>query len=379
MKNLRLAPLALAIAVVGCGGNSSDSAGDAAPATPKATAQVVHVYNWSDYIAEDTLENFQKETGIRVIYDVYDSNEVLEAKLMTGGSGYDLVFPSARPFAERHITAGVYAPLDKSALSGLDKLDPEVMEGLAAIDPGNVHVLPYMWGTTGIGINVEKVRAALGEDAALDSWGLLFDPANAAKLAGCGIAVLDDEQETFAAALIWKGLDPNIASEENNAVVAEVYDGLRPHLRYFSSSKYLDDLANGDLCITMGYSGDIVQARDRAAEAENGVEIEYFIPKEGALRWVDVMAIPADARNRENAHAFINYLLRPEVIAAISDYVAYANPNLDARALIDEEVANDPSIYPTEDVLAKLIDPVTFAQDAQRTRVRTWTTIKSGR
>ncbi|MFA5683717.1 MAG: polyamine ABC transporter substrate-binding protein [Lysobacteraceae bacterium] len=379
MKNLRLAPLALAIAVVGCGGNSSDSAGDAAPATPKAAAQVVHVYNWSDYIAEDTLENFQKETGIRVIYDVYDSNEVLEAKLMTGGSGYDLVFPSARPFAERHVTAGVYAPLDKSALSGLDKLDPEVMEGLAAIDPGNVHVLPYMWGTTGIGINVEKVRAALGEDAALDSWGLLFDPANAAKLAGCGIAVLDDEQETFAAALIWKGLDPNIASEENNAVVAEVYDGLRPHLRYFSSSKYLDDLANGDLCITMGYSGDIFQARDRAAEAENGVEIEYFIPKEGALRWVDVMAIPADARNRENAHAFINYLLRPEVIAAISDYVAYANPNLDARALIDEEVANDPSIYPTEDVLAKLIDPVTFAQDAQRTRVRTWTTIKSGR
>lgn len=380
MSTLRplVTSLIAALGLVACGGSAPPpAAGDAAPA---ATArQVVHVYNWSDYVAEDTLENFEKATGIRPVYDVYDGNEILEAKLMARNSGYDVVFPSARPFAERHVAAGIYQPLDRGKLPNWQHLDPKVMEGLASIDPENRHLVPYMWGTTGLGINVAKVKAALGEDAALDSWSLLFDPANAEKLAGCGIAVLDDDQETFGAALIHLGRDPNAQAEDEVAAVSAVYAGIRPHVRYFHSSKYIDDLANGDLCIAMGYSGDVFQARDRAAEAENGVEIEYVLPKEGALRWIDVMAVPADAPHVEQAHAFINHLLDPEVIAAISDYVAYANPNLAARQHMDPEISADPGVYPPDEVMAKLVDPKTLPDSQQRERVRAWTTIKTGR
>lgn len=374
-------PLALslvaALGLAACGGNQPGQDTAVEPAAP--AEQVVHVYNWSDYVAEDTLEGFQKATGIRVVYDVYDGNEILEAKLMARNSGYDVVFPSARPFAERHVAAGIYQPLDRAKLPNWQHIDPKVLAGLASIDSGNQHLVPYMWGTTGLGINTAKVKEALGEDAALDSWALLFDPANAEKLASCGIAILDDDQETFGAALIYLGRDPNAQAEDEVQVVSDLYAGVRPHVRYFHSSKYIDDLANGDLCVAMGYSGDIFQARDRAAEAENGVEIEYVIPKEGALRWVDVMAVPADAPHPEQAHAFINHLLDPAVIAAISDYVAYANPNTAARALMDPEIAADPGIFPPDEVMDKLVDPKTLPNDQQRERVRAWTAIKTGR
>jgi putrescine transport system substrate-binding protein len=303
---------------------------------------------------------------------------MLEAKLMAGASGYDVVFPSARPFAQRHIQAGIYAPLDKSLLPNLGNLDPGVMAGLQDVDPGNAHAVPYMWGTTGLGINVAKVKQALGEDAPLDSWSLLFDPANAEKLAACGIAVLDDEQETFAAALIWKGRDANALTGDETQVVSDVYAGIRPHIKYFHSSRYIDDLANGDICIAMGYSGDVFQARDAAVEAENGMEIAYVIPKEGAVRWVDLMAIPADAPHAANAHAFINYLLEPEVSAGIVDYVVYASPNTAALPLVDPEIAADPGVYPPAEVMAKLVDPKSLPDDQQRARVRGWTTIKTG-
>lgn len=368
--------MAVGLSLSACGRNS-DNAATSAPSM--ADAQVLHVYNWSDYVAEDTVAQFTQASGIRVVYDVYDSNEMLEAKLVTGGSGYDVVFPSARPFAQRQIAAGIYAPLDLSALPHRNNIDPTLLAALEDVDPGNSHTVPYMWGTTGLGINVGKVKQALGENASLDSWDLLFNPENAAALAKCGISVLDDDQETFAAALIWLGADPNSRDAEQIEHVKDAYAAIHSSIRYFNSSKYIDDLANGDLCLAMGYSGDVLQARDRAEEAGNGVEIEYILPKEGAVRWFDLIAIPKDAPHPENAHAFIDFLMRPEVIAEITSYVGYANPNMAATALLDPEIANDPGVYPAADVIAELIDPVSLPETLQRARVRAWTTIKSGR
>lgn len=376
-----LASCLLSCLLVACGGADAPAPAPAAPAAPpapKAEDKVLHVYNWSDYVAEDTIAKFTAQTGINVVYDVYDANEILEAKLMTGGSGYDVVFPSARPFAQRQVAAKVYAPLDKGKLPNWKDLDPTLLAGLQDVDPGNAHVAPYMWGTTGLGINVAKVKAALGDDVALDSWALLFDPKNAAKLAKCGISVLDDEQEAFGAALISLGRDPNAHGTDETDAVKTLFAQIRPHVRYFNSSKYIDDLANGDLCIAMGYSGDVLQARDRAAEVGNGVELAYVIPKEGALRWFDLMAIPKDAPHPNNAHAFIDYLLRPDVIAPISEFVGYANANSAATALLDPELSGNPGVYPTAEVVAKLVDPKSLPETLQRERVRAWTSIKSG-
>lgn len=373
---LKTAILATALlGLAACGEKAQEAA---APTAPGAEAKVLHVYNWSDYVAEDTIARFEQASGIKVVYDVYDSNEMLEAKLVTGGSGYDVVFPSARPFAQRQIASGIYAPLDRAQLPHLSNIDPQLQKALADVDPGSAHVVPYMWGTTGLGINVAKVKAVLGADAALDSWSLLFDPANAAKLAECGISVLDDDQETFSAALIWLGKDANTQDPEQIAAVKGAYAAIRPHIRYFNSSKYIDDLANGDLCLAMGYSGDVFQARDRAEEAGNGVEIAYIIPKEGAVRWFDLMAIPKDAPHPKNAHAFIDFLLQPEVIAGISDYVGYANPNQAATALLDPSISQNPGVYPPAEVVAKLVDPASLPETLQRERVRAWTSIKSG-
>lgn len=374
-------PLWVALAslmLAACGGeNGPDSSSSALPEAG-AEAKVLHVYNWSDYVAEDTIANFEKATGIKVVYDVYDSNEMLEAKLVTGGSGYDVVFPSARPFAQRQIAAGIYLPLDKSRLSQLSHIDGDLLQALIDVDPANTHSVPYMWGTTGIGINVKKVKEALGENVALDSWALLFDPANAQKLAKCGISVLDDDQEAFSAALIWLGEDANSRDAAQIDKVKAAYAAIRPSIRYFNSSKYIDDLANGDLCLAMGYSGDVLQARDRAVEAGNGVEVAYIIPKQGAVRWFDLMAIPKDAPHPQNAHAFIDFLLQPEIIAEVSNYVGYANPNRAATALLDEEIAQNPGVYPPADVMQKLIDPASLPESLQRERVRAWTAIKSG-
>ena len=262
--SLRLAPLACALILAACGGSQPDPGSSGAGG---AEAKVLNVYNWSDYVADDTIANFEEATGIRVNYDVYAENETLETKLTAGGSGYDVVFPSARPFAQRQIRAGLLAELDRSKLPNLQNLDPSIMEGLTDIDPDNAHVVPYMWGTTGLGVNVEKVTAALGPDAPLDSWALLFDPANAEKLASCGIHVLDDDQEAFGAALIWLGRDPNAGSADEIDAVRQVYAAIRPHIRTFNNAEYKDALANGDACLVMGYSGDIGQARDVATEA----------------------------------------------------------------------------------------------------------------
>jgi putrescine transport system substrate-binding protein len=339
----------------------------------------VHIYNWNDYFAEDTLSGFAAATGIRPVLDLYDANEVLEAKLLAGSSGYDVVFPTARPFAARHIAAGLYLPLDKSKLPGLERLDPAIMASLAKIDPDNAHVVPYMWGTSGLGLNVGKVRAALGDDAPLDTWALVFDPAQSAKLKDCGISLLDDPTEVFSAALAYLGKDPNSLDKADLDAATELLNKAHPNIRYFHSSQYHSDLANGDLCVAMGYSGDVLQAQSRAEEAGKGVEIAYAIPREGAALWTDVMAIPKDAPSPDAAHAFIAYLLQPEVIADVSDYVYYANPNPAATPLVDAALREDPAIYPPPDVKARLFVPSERSDREIRDLNRRFTRFKAQR
>lgn len=342
------------------------------------SAQELHIYNWSDYIAEDTVANFEAETGIKVSYDVYDSNEVLEAKLFAGRSGYDLIFPTARPFADRHIKAGIYQKLIKSKLSNYANLDAGIMASLSDIDTGNAHLVPYMWGTTGIGYNVKKVTEILGE-MPKDTWKLVFDPETVKKLSACGVTLMDDPTEVLVAARAYLGKDTtdfsSSAIQEATAVVA----GVRDNIKYFHSSQYINDLANGDICVAHGYSGDILQARDRATEAKNGVEVAYVVPSEGAVVWTDVMAIPADAPNVAEAHQFIDYLLRPAVIAAATNFVAYANANAKASELVDAEIAGDPGIYPPAATREKFIVLKTPTDKQAKEMNRAWTKLKTGK
>ncbi|MGL4472930.1 MAG: polyamine ABC transporter substrate-binding protein, partial [Shewanella sp.] len=271
--------------------------------------EVVRVYNWSDYIAPGVLQDFQKETGIRVIYDVFDSNEVLEAKLLSGRSGYDLVAPTNH-FLAKQTQAGAFMPLDKSKLSNYSNLNPVLMQQLEAADPGNQYGIPYLWGTTGLGYNLAKVQQALGSDAKVDSLALIFDPANAQKLASCGISFLDSPDEMIPHALLYLGLDPNSTSRADYQKAGDLLASVRPYVRYFHSSKFVTDLANGDICMAFGFSGDIFQAAARADEASTGQDVHYAIPKEGANLWFDMLAIPSDAQNSDNAHQLLNYLMR---------------------------------------------------------------------
>ena len=342
-----------------------------------AAERVVHVYNWADYIAPKILDAFKAETGIRVVYDVYDSNEVLETKLAAGNSGYDVVFPSFKPYAERMIMAGMLEPLDRAKLPNARNLDQGVLKRMAESDPGNRHVLPYMWGTTGIGYNAAKVKAALGSAAPVDSWRLLLDPATAAKLAPCGISFLDDD-EALAAMLIYLGRDANSAQPADLDAAVAAFRKIRPHVKYFHSSKYIEALANGDLCAAHGYSGDMVQARNRAKEAKNGNVIAYAIPTEGAVIWVDTMAVPKGAPHPAEAHAFIDFLMRPQVIAEISNTVAYANANAAATPLVSAEVRDDPSVYPSDAVKARLVTLIPLAEKDRRLRTRALTRITTG-
>ena len=339
--------------------------------------EVLNLYNWSDYIAEDTIANFEAETGIKVTYDVFDSNDVLEAKLLAGNSGYDLVVPSSS-FLGRQIKAGVFQPLDKSKLSNYGDLDNALMERLTTVDPGNTHAIPYLWGTTGIGYNPEMVAAVLGNDAPVDSWDMLFKEENISKLASCGVNLLDSADEILPVVLNYLNLDPNSNNHADyKGPVADLMKMVRPHVTKFHSSNYINELANGDICFAVGWSGDILMAGDRAAEADNGVSVEYVIPQEGAPMWFDMLAIPADAANVENAHKFLNYILRPEVIAEITDYVWYANANASASAIIDEEILAHPGIYPSEEAKANLFTFEVMPPKVTRTMNRVWTDIRS--
>lgn len=342
-----------------------------------AFAEEVRVYNWSDYIDEALLEKFETETGLTLIYDVFDSNEVLETKMLAGSSGYDVVVPSGT-FLQRQIAAGAFQKLDFAKLPNASNLWDVIKDRTAQYDPGNEYSINYMWGSTGLGVNVGKVRELLGDDAPVNSLSLIFDPAHMEKLAECGVHVLDAPTEMIPAALQYLGEDPNSHDTDVIAKTEAVFEGIRPYIQKFHSSEYINALANGDICVAFGWSGDILQARDRAWEAENGVELEYHAPVEGALMWFDQMAIPEDAPNPEGAHVFLNFIMDAQNMADASNYVYYANGNLASQEFLVEDVIGDTAIYPDEATLENLYTVTPYDPKVQRVVTRLWTKIKSG-
>jgi putrescine transport system substrate-binding protein len=372
---LGLAVFVCSLLLAACGGPKSGSAGGNASA-PAAENKVLNLYIWSDYLAPNTLSDFEQQTGIKVHVAYYDSNETLETKLLAGSSGFDVVVPTASYF-ERQIKAGVYLPLDSAKLPNLKNMDPTLMARVAEHDPGNAHGVIYLWGTNGIGYN-EKMVKALMPDAPLDSWRLVFDPAVAEKIAKCGISVLDSPAEMLRAVLNYLGKKPNSQDPADLAAATQVLTKIRPYVRNINSSEYIQALANGDLCVSVGYNGDVMQARDRARDANRGIDIKYSIPKEGTILWFDVLAIPKDAPDPDSAYAFINYLMTPQVIADVSNFKRYADANLAAQALVHADVKEDPAIYPTPEQFQRL--SVQLADSAQQTRAitRVWQEFKAG-
>ena len=350
----------------------------AALGVASAQDRVINVYNWSDYIDPAVLEDFTKQTGIKVQYDTFDANETLETKLLAGRSGYDIVVPSAY-FLERQIKAGVFQKIDKTRLNNLGNIWPEIANRLAVYDPGNQYAVNYMWGTTGIGFNVEAMRERLGPNGKIDSWDVVFKPENLAKFKDCGITMLDSSDDIMPAALHYLGLNPNSTDERELQRAADLLLKVRPLVRKFHSSEYLNALASGEICFVVGWSGDIKQAQKRAAEVKNGVEIGYAIPKEGAQMFFDNLAIPKDAAHVAEAHAFIDFLLKPEVAAKNSNLVSYANGNLASQKYIDKAVFDDPSVYPDPKAMKLLYTVRARDQKSQRVVTRLWTKIKTGR
>lgn len=340
--------------------------------------RVVNFYNWSNYMAPGVLEQFTKETGIKVVYDTFDANETLETRLLAGKSGYDVVVPTAY-FLQRQIKANVFQNLDKSKLPNLANAWPLINQRLATYDPGNLYAANYMWGTTGIGFNVKALRDILGPDPKVDSWDLVFKPETLARFKDCGVHMLDSADDVLPAALNWLGLDPNSTRQVDLEKAAEAVGKVRPYVRKFHSSEYLNALASGEICLVVGWSGDIKQAQSRAAEARNGIEVGYAIPKEGAQMFFDNLAIPADAKNVAEAYELINYLYRPDIAARNSDFLSYANGNLASQKLIDPRIINDKTIYPDDATLQKLF--VITARDPATQRIlnRLWTRVKTGR
>jgi len=353
---------------------AADGAGAAAGID--AGEKFLNVYSWIDYIDPATVRNFEKETGIKVRYDTYDNNEFLETKLLTGHTNYDIVLP-AENFFDRQLRAGVYRKLDKSLLPNLVNADPDILRRMAVHDPGNLYAIPYMWSTTGLGYNVDKVRARLGGNPP-DSWALLLDPGNAAKLKDCGISIIDSSLDVFESVVIYLGRDPNRRDPADAAAASEVLRNIRPFIRYIDPAQYIADLANGDVCLSLGWSGDVELARSRSAEAANGVHIAYLVPREGALITVDMMGIPADAPHPRNAHIWMNYLMRPEVIAGISNYIKYPNGYSASLPLIQEAMKRDESIYPDAATRARLITNQAVPPEYSRLITREWTRFRTG-
>jgi putrescine transport system substrate-binding protein len=345
---------------------------------PAQRERFVNVYNWSDYVEPTVLDAFTRETGIRIRYDTFDSNDTLETKLLAGKSGYDVVVPTGY-FLEREIRAGVFQKLDKALLPNLANAWPLITQRLAVYDPGNQHAVNYMWGTVGIGYNVKKAREILGEGGRIDSWSAVFVPTELGKFKDCGVHMLDSSDDILPAALHYLGLDPNSTDPNDLEKAADLVAKVRPSVRKFHSSEYLNALASGEICFVVGWSGDIKQAQKRAAEAKAGVEIAYAIPKEGTQMFFDNLAVPKDAKNVTEAHAFVDYLMRADIAAKNTNFLSYANGNLASQALIDPTILNDRTIYPDEATMSRLY--VIKAHDVKSTRLmnRLWTRIKTGR
>jgi len=342
----------------------------------KAEDNVLNVYNWSDYIDESLLEQFTKETGIKINYSTYDSNETLEAKLLAGKSNYDVVVPTASNMS-RQIKAGIYQKLDKSKLPNLKHMWPEIMKRVQAYDPDNLYAVNYMWGTTGIGYNVEQIKKRM-PDAPLNSWAMIFDPNIISKFKDCGVHVLDTADELFPAALNYLGLNPDSHEPADLEKAADLVAKVRPYILKFHSSEYISALGNGDICLAVGWSGDVFQARDAADKAKNGVTVGYSIPKEGALMWFDMMVIPKESKNPDGAHKFINFMMKPENIAKSTNYVYYANGNLASQKLLEKDLIEDPAIYPDAETMARLYTTTPYPNKIQRIVNRAWTRVKTG-
>ncbi len=366
MRLFRLIATAAAIGAIG------------AAAVMAQSERVVNVYNWSDYIDPKVIEDFTRETGIKVRYDTFDSNDILETKLLAGRSGYDVVVPTGY-FLERQIKAGVFQKLDRAQLPGLKHMWPEITQRLQAYDPGNQFAVNYMWGTTGIGYNVRKAREILGPTVSVRGWDVIFNPDILGKFASCGVHMLDAADDVFPAALQHLGLDPNSKTPGDLEKAAALISRIRPFVRKFHSSEYLNALAGGEICLVLGFSGDIKQAQKRAAEAKNGVEIGYAIPQEGTQLWFDNLAIPKDARNVREAHEFIDFLQRPDIAARNTNFISYANGNLASQQFIAPAILNDPTIYPPPAMMQKLYTISASDQKTQRLMNRLWTRIKTGR
>ena len=371
----RTAILALGLVLMaGCGGGGKSASGTAADKS--GGAKVLNLYIWSDYLAPNTLADFEKQYGIKVHAAYFDTNETLETKLLAGNSGFDVVVPTASYF-ERQIKAGAFLSLDKSKLPNLQNMDAQLMGKVAQHDPGNAHGIIYMWGTNGLGYN-EKMVKALMPDAPLDSWRLIFDPAVAAKIAKCGISLLDSPAEMLRAVYSYMGKDPNSQNADDLLQAEAVLAKIRPYIRNFSSSEYIEALANGDLCVSVGYNGDVMQARDRAKEAGKGIEIKYMVPKEGSILWFDMLAVPKDAPDPDSAYAFLNYMMTPQVIADVSNFKRYANANSASQPMVLPAVKDDPGIYPPLDQRQKLAVQLADSPEQTRAITRVWQKFKTG-
>jgi putrescine transport system substrate-binding protein len=337
----------------------------------------LRVYNWADYIQPDVPKQFAAKSGIKLTWDTFETNEALEAKLLTGNSGYDLVVPSNN-FLDLQIKAGVFQKLDKSKLPNWQYLDPGLLELMAANDPGNEHGVPYMYGTILIGFNPDKVKAVLGADAPVDSWDLVFKPENMEKLKQCGVAMLDSASDILPIALHYLGLDPNSTNEQDYQKASELMLKIRPYVSYFHSAKYMNDIASGEICVAVGYSGSFYQFANRAKEAGNGVVIDWRLPKEGAPLWYDAFAIPKSSKNVAEAHEFLNNLLDPNVIASISDFLGYPNASKEGMTKVSAEISQNPGLTPTAEAQKSLYIITPLPQKVERVRTRVWNTIKSG-
>jgi len=338
--------------------------------------KLLNIYNWSDYINPSVIDAFEREYGIEVNYDIYDTSEIVDTKLLAGRSGYDVVFHGAS-FASRLLAIGVFQPLDKSKLSNWGNLDPIKLEAIEEFDPGNRFGMPYMWGTTGVTYNADMIEARL-PNAPVDSYDLIFDPAVISKFSDCGVSFLDDPTSVVPMGMIYLGHPFNSVEPEHLEAVEELFTAVRPYIKYFSSSKLTIDLPSREVCIAMSWSGDYAVAITRAREVGIDLNLKYAIPAEGGIGWYDMVFIPADASHSDNAHLFLNYLLRPNVIATVTNYIGYANANQAANPLIIPEYYSDVAIYPDDETFQSLEITHILEPTLERRRSRTWTRIKSG-
>ena len=374
-----MAAAVFGLVLTACGGGSQTTAEPEASQVQHTVSDKLNIYNWSDYVDPQTLSDFEKDTRLNIRYDYYDSNEALEAKLLTGKSGYDLVVPSVANVG-RQIKAGAYRKIDKSLIPNYANIDASLLAMMAEVDPGNEYAVPYFWGINTLAINTQQVKKALGTDKLPENeWDLVFNPAYTRKLKSCGISYFDSAIEQIPLALHYLGKDPNSENPEDIKAAVDMMKTVRPDIKRFTSSGYIDDMATGNLCVAIGYGGDLNIAKTRAWESANGVDIKVLVPTTGVGVWVDSLMIPRDAQNVANAHKYINHTLDPKVAAQNGSFVTYAPASLPARELMDAKYTSDASIFPTKELMQKSFIVSPKSSDVSRLSVRLWQSLKAGK